>query len=398
MFITRRFLQIGFAAVLLGGCASPSSQPGASAPSSAATEGKPQAIRIGATTPAAEPSATLTPGGKMRPEVRRFAESLADERSLPLDSILAMLADTRYSSTVTRLIAPSVPGRKVWRSWNTYRSRFVEPKRIAWGVEFWNEHRAVIERAAQQYGVPASIIVSIIGVETLYGRNMGNFRVIDALATLAFDYPEPVKPERVEMFRKQLADFITLTLQGKLAPDTQGSFAGAIGMPQFMPTSIAHYAVDGDGDGHIDLASSVPDAVMSVGSFLQQHGWQRGLPVFAPVVLPANPSSLVDGGLTPKLDWAGLQQAGARVAPGRPPAIGSPARWVWWIWPKRRAARRSTVPPQPISLSLPNTTAVTSMPRRWPTWPPSCSCAWGTAKPEKNGEPEGFTVFAIADV
>ena len=133
---------------------------------------------------------------------------------------------------------------------------------------------------------------------------------------MAFDYPEPVKPERVEMFRKQLADFITLTLQGKLEPGALGSFAGAIGMPQFMPTSIANYAVDGDDDGHIDLANSVPDAVMSVGSFLQKHGWQRGLPVFAPVILPADPSALVDGGLTPGLDWARLQQAGARMSPG----------------------------------------------------------------------------------
>ncbi|ANY15616.1 lytic murein transglycosylase B [Bordetella pseudohinzii] len=322
MFITRRFLQIGLAASLLGGCASPAPKPEASAAPPATTEGKPQVIRIGSDTPAAEPSATLTPGGKMRPEVRSFAEALASERALPLESVLGMLTDSRYSSTVARLIAPSVPGRKVWRSWLTYRSRFVEPKRIAWGVSFWNEHRAVIERAAQQYGVPASIIVSIIGVETLYGRNMGNFRVIDALATLAFDYPEPVKPERVEMFRTQLADFITLTLQGKLEPGALGSFAGAVGMPQFMPTSIAHYAVDGDDDGHIDLANSVPDAVMSVGNFLQKHGWQRGLPVFAPVTLPADPSALVDGGLTPRLDWARLQQAGARL-----PAEGGAGSW-----------------------------------------------------------------------
>ncbi|AZY48774.1 lytic murein transglycosylase B [Bordetella avium] len=316
MFITRRFLQIGLLAMLLGGCASPPLKLQDASANPSNTKGKPEAIRIGPDSPAAEPSATLGASGKLRPEVSRFGESLASERALPPQAVLDLLADARYSSTVARLIAPSVPGRKVWRSWDTYRARFIEPKRIGWGVEFWNENRAVIERAAQQYGVPASIIVSIIGVETLYGRNMGNFRVIDALATLAFDHPEPARPERVEMFRKQLADFITLTLQGKLEPGTLGSFAGAIGMPQFMPTSIAHYAVDGDDDGHIDLANSVPDAVMSVGSFLQKHGWQRGLPVFAPVILPADPSSLVDGGLVPKLNWAGLQQAGAHLRPG----------------------------------------------------------------------------------
>lgn len=315
MFITRRFLQICFVSALTAGCASPAVSPpeAAEAPQ---TKTPGQAIRIGPDRPQGTPSASVIDGAALRPEIQQFGQTLAAERNLPLPAVMALLNDASYNSTVARLIAPSLPGRKVWRSWNTYRGRFVEPKRIQWGVEFWNENRPVIEQAAQQYGVPASIIVSIIGVETLYGRNMGNFRVIDALSTLAFDYPEPVRPERVAMFRNQLADFITLTLQGKLAPDTLGSYAGAIGLPQFMPTSIAHHAADGDDDGHIDLSHSVPDAVMSVGRFLQNHGWQRSLPVFAPVILPADPSSLVDGGLTPKLSWAQLQQAGARPAPG----------------------------------------------------------------------------------
>lgn len=133
--------------------------------------------------------------------------------------MLASLESTRYNATVARLIAPSgASGKKIWRSWLTYRGRFVEPKRIAWGVEFWNANQDLLNRAAQRYGVPASIIASIIGVETLYGRNVGNFRVVDALATLAFDYPDPAKPERADMFRGQLGDFITLALQDKLDP------------------------------------------------------------------------------------------------------------------------------------------------------------------------------------
>jgi membrane-bound lytic murein transglycosylase B len=259
-------------------------------------------------------SAVLTPSGQMRPEVLAYAQQLAGERGLPADRVTSALSDARYSATVARLITPA-PGKKVSRSWITYRSRVVEPKRIAWGATFWEENRPTLERAAQRFGVPASIIVSIIGVETLYGRNMGSFRVLDALATLGFDYPDPSKPERAQMFLGQLGDFLTLTLQGKLDLQTRGSYAGAIGMPQFMPGSIMRYAIDGDGDGRIDLADSPTDAIMSVGNFLMEHGWQRGLPVFAPVVLPANPADLVDGGLSPLRTWPQLQTAGAMAAP-----------------------------------------------------------------------------------
>src|SRR5690606_31364359 len=117
------------------------------------------------------PPAASTATGELRPQARAYAEQLAAERGLPLDPIVAALADSRYNATVARLIAPAPPGRKVWRSWVTYRARFVEPKRIKWGAQFWEENQTVLNQAAQRYGVPASIIVSIIGVETLYGRN-----------------------------------------------------------------------------------------------------------------------------------------------------------------------------------------------------------------------------------
>lgn len=324
MFICRRLLQLGTLSALLAGCST--TAPTASNPSAvqppAATAGNPASIRIGPAAPPPGPEladdgpAALTPSGVLRPEVRSFVESLAAERNLPLKPMVSALESTRYNATVARLIAPSPPGKKIWRSWLTYRSRFVEPKRIGWGVEFYNEHRDQLNQAAQRFGVPAPIIASIIGVETLYGRNMGNFRVLDALTTLAFDYPDPAKPERATMFRGQLADFLTLAMSGKLDLETRGSYAGAIGMPQFMPTSIKHYAVDGDGSGHIDLTNNTRDAIMSVGSFLSQHGWQRGLPVFAPVALPADPTALVDGGLEPKQTWSTLTAAGARLQPG----------------------------------------------------------------------------------
>ena len=234
--------------------------------------------------------------------------------------------------------------KKIWRSWLTYRARFVEPKRIGWGVEFYNENRDLLNQAAQRTGVPAPIIASIIGVETLYGRNMGNFRVLDALTTLAFDYPDPDKPERAAMFRGQLGDFLTLVMQGKLDLETRGSYAGAIGMPQFMPGSIMRYAVDGDDSGHIDLTNSTRDAILSVGSFLAQHGWQRGVPVFAPVTLPADPSALVDGGLVPKQSWNTISAAGGRLQPAPPPLAGAP------IPGHRRSGRRSAARPNTASV------------------------------------------------
>ncbi|MDX3986751.1 MAG: lytic murein transglycosylase B [Achromobacter sp.] len=322
MFICRRLLQLGTLSALLAGCSTtaPSAPNSLSAQPAAASANA--AIRIGPATPTPgselpdDAPATLTATGALRPEVRSFVQDLAAERQLPLDPMVKALESSRYNATVSRLIAPAPPGKKIWRSWLTYRSRFVEPKRIGWGVEFYNENRDLLNQAAQRFGVPAPIIASIIGVETLYGRNMGNFRVLDALATLAFDYPDPNKPERAAMFRGQLADFLTLVMKDKLDLETQGSYAGAIGMPQFMPTSIMHYAVDGDDNGHIDLTNNTQDAIMSVGSFLAQHGWQRGLPVFAPVVLPADPTALVDGGLEPKQTWGTLSAAGARLQPG----------------------------------------------------------------------------------
>lgn len=320
MFMLRRLLQIGGLVVpfMLAGCASsPPRTPVPNLPPTASSSG---AIRIGPSEPGPsdEPSSTILPDGRLRPGVDAFARDLAARRSLPLDQVLASLSGARYSATVARLIMPSMPGHKVWRSWLTYRSRFVEPTRIRWGAQFWRDNAAALNQAQLRYGVPAKIIAGIIGVETLYGRNMGDFRVIDALSTLAFDYPVPGKPDREAMFRSQLGDFITLALQGRLDVDTRGSYAGAIGMPQFMPRSIMQYAVDGSGNtgGHIDLADDPAAAIMSVGNYLAQHGWVRGVPVFAPVRLPADPSALVTGGLAPTMTWDQLQADGARLAPG----------------------------------------------------------------------------------
>lgn len=174
------------------------------------------------------------------------------------------------------------------------------------------EYDAELDRASKRYGVPKEIIAAIIGVETGFGRNQGNFRVLDALTTLAFDYPDPSRPDRVAMFRNQLADLIELDQAGKVNARTlKGSFAGAVGIPQFMPTSIKLFAVSAQGRNNVDLNNNFDDAILSVANFLVEHGWQPGLPVFAPVKLPANPAKLVDGGLKPTLDWTQLKAAGS---------------------------------------------------------------------------------------
>ncbi|HSH90065.1 MAG TPA: lytic murein transglycosylase B, partial [Ramlibacter sp.] len=172
------------------------------------------------------------------------------------------------------------------KNWRVYRSRFIDPVRINAGVKFWQENQAALERAEREYGVPAEIIVGIIGVETIYGQQMGNFRVIDALATLSFNYPEahPRAAERTEFFRGELENFLVLQSRRKTDPlKPLGSYAGAMGLPQFMPSSQARWAVDFDNDGRVDLARSTADAIGSVANYFKSFGWHTGMPTHYPV-------------------------------------------------------------------------------------------------------------------
>jgi membrane-bound lytic murein transglycosylase B len=185
---------------------------------------------------------------------------------------------------VVRLVQPAPPGQP--KNWQAYRSRFIDPLRIAAGVEFWKDNEAVLARAEREFGVPPEIVVGIVGVETIYGRQMGNFRVLDALATLAFDFPEshPRAAERKEYFRGQLEQFLATAAARKQDPAAAlGSYAGAMGMPQFMPGSVANWAIDYDGDGRIDLRGSSADVIGSVANYFRSYGWQRGLPTHYPV-------------------------------------------------------------------------------------------------------------------
>lgn len=252
------------------------------------------------------------PDGKLDPNIVAFAKQVSDRRGVPQAHVLSLLQEAQYNATAARLMSPAKT--RIRRSWVTYRNRFVEPVRIRSGQAFWQENAAVLAEVEREYGVPAAIIVAIIGVETIYGRHTGDFRVLDALATLGFRYPDASRPERSHMFRNQLADLIQLDYEGTLdARSMTGSFAGAMGLPQFMPGSLMRYAADGDRDGRIDLYGNNHDAIASVARFLRLHGWEPGLPVFAPVAPPPNAQALVTGGLTPTLRWDQLQAAGTRA-------------------------------------------------------------------------------------
>jgi membrane-bound lytic murein transglycosylase B len=160
-------------------------------------------------------------------------------------------------------------------SWEAYRAQFLSDRHVRAGLEYWKAHRAALARARAEYGVPEEIIVAIIGVETFYGRNTGRWRVIDALATLAFDYPP-----RARFFRGELESYLLFARDLQLDVfSVKGSYAGAIGIPQFMPGSYLRYAVDFDGDRRIDLRDNPVDAIGSVANFLLRHGWRAGAPV-----------------------------------------------------------------------------------------------------------------------
>ena len=171
------------------------------------------------------------------------------------------------------------------KPWSQYRPIFVTPARIGEGVAFYRRHRALLEQIGRQYGVPPQFIVAIIGVETDYGGNTGGYRVLDALVTLAFHYPPRAKYFRGEL--KTLLELPANKLPGPI-PGIHGSYAGAEGLAQFMPSSIRDYAVDADGDGHINLTASLPDAFASIANYFRAHGWQSGQPVAVQAQASAN--------------------------------------------------------------------------------------------------------------
>jgi membrane-bound lytic murein transglycosylase B len=206
----------------------------------------------------------------LRPEMEAFIDQMRAKHGFDASALRRVLDQAQSRPSIIRaMTAPSTA-----RPWFEYRRRIIDPVRIENGVRFWLQHGATLDRAQREFGVPQELIVATIGVETLYGRNMGNLKVLDALVTLAFDYPP-----RAEYFQGELEQYLLLAREAGFAPDTlRGSYAGAIGIPQFLPSSYRKYAVDFDGDGRRDIVGSAADAIGSIANYYRSFGWRAGAP------------------------------------------------------------------------------------------------------------------------
>lgn len=245
--------------------------------------------------------------------VRDFEDEMVTRNGFDRAVLDDVVKRTRFIDSAVQLVKPAPPGKP--KNWQAYSGRFIEPIRIGAGVRFWEANADTLARAEATYGVPAEIIVGIIGVETIYGRDTGRFRVVDVLTTLAFAYPEaPNRLERMAFFRGELENTLLLARKENIDPfSLLGSFAGAVGMPQFMPGNILKYGVDFDGDGIVDLRGSAADAIGSVANFLVQHGWDRnatGPAVFPAEVAPSQAWQSLLGGLEARYQPADLDTAG----------------------------------------------------------------------------------------
>lgn len=240
-----------------------------------------------------------------------FAAEVAARRELPARWLLGRLELARRSDAVRRLVMPPPSGTA--KNWRAYRERFVERERIAAGLTFWRVHERWLGEAQARWGVPPEVVLGIVGVETFYGRVMGSFRVIDALATLAFDFPSG-RSDRSSFFRSELEEFFVWCAREGTDPTTPlGSYAGATGLPQFMPSSLNRFAVDLDGDGRTDLTASGADVVGSVARYLAEFGWRAGVPTHFAATPPGTAEALAllrDKDIVPSFNAAELRERG----------------------------------------------------------------------------------------
>lgn len=227
--------------------------------------------------PAALALAVAFPAAANEPaaaDIAAFAEEVAQAHDVPAAQVTQVLAQARYQQSIIDAITRPAEAKP----WKAYRPIFLTPTRIADGRAFLAQHRDALAKVEAETGVPAEVVVAILGVETNYGRITGSYRVLDALYTLAFHYPK-----RAPFFRGELKALFPLVGEEKLDPtQLKGSYAGAMGWGQFMPTSYRAYARDGDGDGRRDLFGSLPDVFASVANYFVAHGWQRDEPVALP--------------------------------------------------------------------------------------------------------------------
>jgi membrane-bound lytic murein transglycosylase B len=259
------------------------------------------------------------------PEAARFIERMAARYRFDPNNLRALFNEAKIQSAILQVMERPAEAKP----WSEYRKIFLTERRIREGVRFWQRYRALLEQAERVYGVDPEIIVAILGIETFYGANTGSFRVLDALSTLAFAYPR-----RAEYFARELEQFLLLTREEKLDPRApQGSYAGAMGWPQFMPSSFRRYATDFDGDGKRDIWQDPADVIASVANYFAHNGWQTRRPV-AVQIASQQAETLANSELSPKFTLAELKRQGLTLAAypddltanvvkldGRPPEI-----------------------------------------------------------------------------
>jgi membrane-bound lytic murein transglycosylase B len=309
---------VALALAVLSGCAS---QPVGGAASDAGSEGvtPTAAPRARPTKPAAKPqpasreyrALAVTGDFAGDAEAERFIGRMTNGHGFSREYLAGVLSQAERKQWILDQLdkerptgGPPRPG-----GWSRYREKFLTDRHIAGGVEFWRDNARELERASRQYGVPPEYIVGIIGVETFYGRNLGSHRVIDALATLAFDYPR-----RADYFAGELESFMVMARSERIDPlSPRGSYAGAMGLGQFMPTSFLKWAVDFDGDGRRDLWEPA-DAIGSVANYFKVHGWQSGQPVVTPAAATGGRARMLDAGFDTSYSLAALASHDIRPA------------------------------------------------------------------------------------
>ena len=255
---------------------------------------------------ATQTSCAVADGVALRPEVREFVGQMVSKHHFNRNELITLLGQVQTRQDI--IAAMMKPAEA--KPWFQYRPIFINDARIQGGVEFWNKHEALLTRAQATYGVPPEIITAIIGVETRYGKNTGTFRVLDALYTLGFDYPP-----RSPFFLSELEEYLLFTREEKMDPALlKGSYAGAMGQPQFISSSYRKYAVDFDDSGARDLWQSIPDIIGSVANYFKAFGWQPGQPVVARAQVSGEEFKGLIGGIMPNATLASLKQKGVTVA------------------------------------------------------------------------------------
>lgn len=236
----------------------------------------------------------------------QFVEKMVSQHGFDRKAVSQLLTQSKLQRSILKAMSSPAEGK----AWYQYRPIFLTPSRIRKGVSFWRDHEAVLAATEAKYGVPAEIIVGIIGVETFYGGNTGKYRVLDALTTLGFHYPK-----RGKFFRSELEHFLLLCREESMNPlEPKGSYAGAMGLPQFISSSYRNFAADFEGDNKRDIWNNPADAIASVAHYFVKHNWQSGQPVAYPVSVQGEQfKSILSKNLKPEHSLAELQALGVQV-------------------------------------------------------------------------------------